>query len=225
MMGKLLRKDVTLNARLLWGLVPLLLWLAFMLREPDLTFAMSGVLMAFAGTLSACLIGAREDKFRAQTVLLSLPVTRAAVIRARYVSALIVGLACFAAVSLMAVWLPWSARPAAEVFDVRTQAFGIASIVTTAAVMLPFALRFGLVGVIGLMGVFQVGGIAVLLWSEVSGRRGAARAVFGSIESGLAWVFQNLDQPGFFLGTAAVLAVGLWGSLRTAVFLSEHQDL
>lgn len=225
MMGNLLRKDVALNARLLWGLVPLLLWLGFALREPDLTFATSGVIMAFAGTLSACLIGAREDKFKAQTVLLSLPVTRAAVIRARYASALVVGLACFAAVSVMAVWLPWSARPAAEVFDGRTQAFAVASIVATAAVMLPFALRFGLVGVIGLMGVFQVGGIVVLLWSEVSGRRGAARAVFGSIESGLTWVFLNLDRPGFVLGVAAVLVAGLWASVRLAVFLSEHQDV
>lgn len=225
MLRKLLRKDVLLNARLFWGLVPLLLWVGYALSEPGLSFATSGVLMAFAGTLSACLVGAREDKFRARAVLHSLPVTRTDVVRARYAAALIVGVACFAIVTVMALSLPWSARSAADTLTLKVVLFALSCIVATASVMLPFAIRFGMVGVLVMMGALQVGGMVTLFWAEFSGRRGIARAVFGSVEGGLKAVYAGLDQPGFILVTAVVLGFGLWASQRFSVFLTERQEL
>ncbi len=225
MLRNLLRKDLLLNARIFWGLVPLMLWLGFALREPDLSFVTMAVIMAFAGTLSACLVGAREDKFKAQALLHSLPVTRTTVVQARYIVALGVGLVCFAVVTLMAITLPWSARSIADVLSLKLILFSLSAIVVTAAVMLPFAIRFGMVGVIVLMGVLQVGGIVTLLWAEYSGRRGVARAVFGTVERGLKAVYMGLDQPAFILGTAVVLGLWLWGSMRVSGFLSEHREL
>jgi len=225
MLRKLLRKDVLLNARLIWGLAPLMAWMGYALSEPDLTFVTSAVLMAFAGTLSACLVGAREDKFKAQVLLHSLPVTRMDVVKARYIGALLVGLACFAMVTVMAVSLPWSARPAADVLRLQILLFALSCIVATAAVMLPFAIRFGMVGVLVLMGALQVGGMVTLFWAELSGRRGAARAVFGTVEQALKAIYSGLDRPAFILATAAVLGLCLWGSLRFSVFLAERQEL
>jgi hypothetical protein len=225
MLRKLLRKDVLLNARLFWGIVPLLAWMGYALSEPDLSFATSGVIMAFAGTMSACLVGAREDKFRARAVLHSLPVRRRDVVRARYAAALIVGVACFAIVTVMAVSLPWSLRSTAEVLTLRVILFALSCIVATAAVMLPFAIRFGMVGVVVMMGALQFGGMVTLFWAEFAGRRGIARALFGRVEGGLKAVYAGLDQPAFILATAVVLGIGLWVSLRFSIFLTERQEL
>jgi hypothetical protein len=224
MLARLLRKDLVLNGRVLWGIAALLAWLAYALREPDLSFVASAMIAAFAGTLAATMIGAREDKFKALTLLHSLPVTRAAVVQARYVSAVIVGMATFAIVAVMALVLPWSSHTAGEVLNFRTALFACAFVPATAIVMLPFAIRFGMVGVVGLLAVFQVFGIVGLLIADLSGRRELMHLAFGSVARVLRAAYGRMDDPAFILLTAAVLAASAWVSTRLSVFLVDRQE-
>jgi ABC-type transport system involved in multi-copper enzyme maturation permease subunit len=97
MLRNALRKDLLLNARHLWGILPWFLWVAYAMRDPD-AGRITAVGAAFIGSLMAATMGAREDKLRTTATLASLPVSRRTLVEARYVVAYAVGLATYLAV-------------------------------------------------------------------------------------------------------------------------------
>jgi ABC-type transport system involved in multi-copper enzyme maturation permease subunit len=222
MLRNALRKDLLLNARHLWGIVPWFLWVAYAMSEPG-AGQITAVGAAFIGSLLATTIAAREDKLRTSATLASLPVSRGTLVEARYVVAYLVGAATYLAVVVMAAALPWSVQRAAELVELRTLLLTLTLASTAIAVLMPVVIRFGLLGVMVFLGAFQVLGVAVMVAFEFFGLRSAV-GVFSVIERGILALHRGLDQPVVIVETMAAVALAIWLSLRLSVFLAGRRE-
>ena len=155
MLRNALRKDLLLNARHLWGILPWFLWVAYAMSEPD-AGRITAVGAAFIGALMAATIAAREDKLRTTATLASLPVSRRTLVEARYLVAYIVGAATYLVVVVMAAALPWSVQRAAELVEARTLLLTLTLASMAIALLMPVVIRYGLLGVMVFLGAFQL---------------------------------------------------------------------
>jgi hypothetical protein len=223
MLRNALRKDLLLNARHLWGILPWFLWVGYAMSEPDMG-RMTAVGAAFIGALMATTMAAREDKLRTSATLASLPVSRRTLVEARYLVAYIVGAATYLVVVVMAAALPWSVQRTAELVETRTLLLTLTFASMAIALLMPVVIRFGLLGVIVFLGAFQVLGVAVMVAFDFFGSRSAV-GVFKVIERSILALYQGLNQPVVILETAGVVALATWLSFRLSVFLAERRDL
>jgi hypothetical protein len=223
MLRNALRKDLLLNARHLWGILPWFLWVAYAMSEPD-AGRITAVGAAFIGALMAATIAAREDKLRTTATLASLPVSRRTLVEARYLVAYIVGAATYLVVVVMAAALPWSVQRAAELVEARTLLLTLTLASMAIALLMPVVIRYGLLGVIVFLGVFQVLGVGVMVAFDFFGSRSGVR-VFSAIERGIVALYRGLGQPVVILETAAVVALAIWLSFRLSVFFAWRRDL
>ncbi len=223
MLRNALRKDLLLNARHLWGILPWFLWVAYAMSEPD-AGRMTAVGAAFIGALMAATIAAREDKLRTTATLASLPVSRRTLVEARYLVAYIVGAATYLVVVVMAAALPWSVQRTAELVETRTLLLTLTFASMAIALLMPVVIRYGLLGVIVFLGVFQVLGVGVMVAFDFFGSRSGVR-VFSAIERGIVALYRGLGQPVVILETAAVVALAIWLSFRLSVFFAWRRDL
>jgi len=223
MLRNALRKDLLLNARHLWGVLPWFLWVAYAMSEPD-AGRITAVGAAFIGALMATTMAAREDKLRTTATLASLPVSRSTLVEARYLVAYVVGAATYLIVVIMAAALPWSVQRAAELLELRTLLLTLTLATAAIALMMPVVVRFGMLGVIVLLGAFQVMGVVLMVAFEFFGSRSAV-GVFTVVERNIAALYHGLNQPAVMIETAAVVALATWLSFRLSVFLAERRDL
>jgi ABC-2 family transporter protein len=223
MLRKALRKDFLLNARHLWGILPWFLWVAYAMSEPD-AGRMTAVGAAFVGSLMAATIGAREDKLHTTATLASLPVSRRTLVEARYVVAYGVGSATYIIVVAMAAAVPWSVQRVAELVETKILLLTLVLASMAIAVLMPVVVRFGLLGVVVFLGVFQVLGVGLMVAFEFFGSR-SGLGLFSAIERGIVALHRGLDQPAIILQTLAIVALAVWLSFRLSVFLAERRDL
>jgi ABC-type transport system involved in multi-copper enzyme maturation permease subunit len=223
MLRNALRKDLLLNARHLWGILPWFLWVAYAMGEPG-AGRFTAVGAAFIGALMATTMAAREDKLRTAATLASLPVSRRTLVEARYLVAYIVGAATYLVVVVMAAALPWSVQRAADLVDVRTLLLTVTLASMAIALLMPVVIRHGLLGVMVFLGAFQLLGVVVMVAFEFFGSRSAV-GVFSAIERRITALHQGLNQPVVILETAAVVALATWLSYRLSVFFAERRDL
>jgi len=224
MLRNVIRKDVLLNGKQFWGLLPWFAWAAYALGQ-DRMGALTAVSGALVGALMTVSMGAREDRFHARAVVASLPVPRRTLVQGRYLLAMVVGGVTLAIVAALSATLPWSKQTALEALDVNTLLLGLTVAGVSVALLMPLALRFGLLGLIGFFAVLQVGGVALLLLPEAFGMKQVLRDAFRSAERGFIGLYASLDQPGSILQAAVIVALAMWVSYRLSVFLVERQDL
>jgi len=93
------------------------------------------------------------------------------------------------------------------------------------AILLPAALRFGLVGVVALFAVLQVLGAGLYFASTAFGFQQPARLVFGSVESSLLAFHAHLSDGGVLALVLGLLGALLWASWRMSVWLAGRRDL
>jgi ABC-type transport system involved in multi-copper enzyme maturation permease subunit len=170
-MWKLLRMDLILDWKTLaftYGLWSLL-WLGgpAIQTSGHLTFGVwSGMVSVPCAFLPIILIG-REDKFKAWALACSLPVTRDAIIRSRYIGGWLVALAGVAvAVAAMGALSLAGVRPLLP----PTPMLPVVVLVVigiTLALMMPMTLRFGITGMIGLLVATQLLGIVLVVASAL----------------------------------------------------------
>ena len=223
MLRNALRKDLLLNARHLWGILPWFLWVAYAMSEPD-AGRITAVGAAFVGALMAATIAAREDKLRTTATLASLPVSRRTLVEARYLVAYIVGAATYLVVVVMAAALPWSVQRAAELVEARTLLLTLTLASMAIALLMPVVIRYGLLGVMVFLGAFQVLGVGVMVAFEFFGSRSSV-GVFSAVERGIVALYRGLDQPVVILQTAAVVALATWLSFRLSVYFAWRREL
>ena len=224
MLRNAIRKDLLLNGKQFWGLVPWFVWAAYALGQERMG-AMTAVSGALIGALMTVSIGAREDKFRATASIVSLPVSRRTLVRARYLLSLVLGVATLVIVATMAAVLPWSMQTASQAFEPKTLLLGVTVASVSVAALMPLVVRYGLVGLIGFFAALQVVGIALLLLPAALGTKEVLRGIFRAGERGFISLHASLGQPAGILQTAAIVAVAVWLSFRLSVFLVERQDL
>jgi ABC-2 type transport system permease protein len=168
---------------------------------------------------------AREDKFKTAVLVCSLPVRRSTVVLGKYVStwaAIAVGLGY--ALLLTSV-LPFSKVRVAEILTVKTILISIFLMSLIFAVILPFTIRFGLVGIIILLVGFQLLGILALILAQMTGARNPMRAFISAVEGGLRALLSHGATPGFLLTlVAAIIALNVLSSVVSRV-LYARRDL
>ena len=224
MLRNALRKDLLLNARHLWGIVPWFAWVAYAMSEPG-AGRITAVGGAFVGALMAATMAAREDKLRTTATLASLPVSRRTLVGARYIVALAAGIVTYVVVVAMAAALPWSVQRAADLVELKTSLLALTLASGAIAVLMPVVIRFGLLGVVLFLGLFQALGMGVFVAVEFFGARAAASHTFGSVERGILSLREGLGQPVVILETAAIMGLAMWLSYRLSAFLAERRDL
>ena len=225
MLRRLFVKDLRLNPHLFLGVIPFFAWVAYALREDGAPLGMLTTVSTLMGAATASTVAAREDRFHATALLASLPVSRATLVRSRYTLAAAAGAAAFITAELLAALLPWSSHPLSAVLDLRIVMMAVVTVGLSAGLLLPLALRFGLMGVVGFFAVLQVAGVGLFVLSSAFGLRGPMRAVFGGVESGILALHARLADPvGAALALAAVAAAA-WVSYRASVWLVARRDL
>ena len=225
MLRRLFWKDVTLNPILFWGAIPFFIWVAYALREDGAPVGMLTAVSGLMGAATASTIAAREDRFHATALLASLPVPRSSLVLSRYALALAAGVAAFAVAAALAALLPWSPHGLAAIFDRRSVTMALVVVGMSVAILLPAALRFGLVGVVALFAVLQVLGVGLYFASAAFGFQQPARLVFGSVESSLLAFHAHLSDGGVLALVLGLLGALLWASWRMSVWLAGRRDL
>jgi ABC-type transport system involved in multi-copper enzyme maturation permease subunit len=180
-----------------------------------------GFCFAYIGILPAT-IPAKEHRYRTAAITCSMPVTRKQVVRSKYLAALIfcaVGIALFLLVSAINPMLQF---PLQQIFNLKTIATGIFVLSICLAVLFPIIMRFGIMGIMIVLIIFQVLGSAMLLLaSQLSrGFRGGIDAVFKTIGGAFQFLQSTFGSPGYplFLLAAAGILIFLSHVVCIAVF-------
>ena len=198
-------------------------YMAGRIESPRVFIVMTSLMVGLAMPFT---ILAREDKFKTAVLVCSLPLRRSTVVLGKYVStwaAIVVGLGY--ALLLTSV-LPFSKVRVAEILTVKTLLISIFLISLIFAVILPFTIRFGLVGVIVLLVGFQLLGILALVLAQVlGGARNPIRVFFGAVEGGLRTLLSHEATPGFLLALLAVVIALNALSFVVARVLYARRDL
>jgi ABC-type transport system involved in multi-copper enzyme maturation permease subunit len=224
-MLRVIRKDLIMNRNaLVANLLIMSAVLVFMSSWEE--GASVGAFAFFAGIMMAfvpVMVVTREDKFKAMALGCSLPVTRETIVRSRY--ALAVGssaLGVLLALSLGSL-VPTSELSAAELFrpGVVFQALSITTIVI--AILLPFTLRFGALGLILVLGASQVLGIVALTFVKMT-ESSADRRLIGTIIQTVRDVHGRLGDPGFYLLLVGFLAAALLVSYGISVWVFRRRE-
>jgi len=230
MLPDLILRDWTLHRR---ALLPMMAIFAvfqvyFVLRVDSTTFwlvftclyAMGLTIMPFA----------REDKFGSAAWTCTLPVTRAQIIGARFVEAWLLALAWIALSTLIAALIPGSNIAVESLAEPATILLAVTIITVILSLLLPFTIRFGILGVLIVGVAAQILGTVVLLVLVLTGGRRSAGgdpigSAIGAIGSGITLVHGALPPVAFYLLAFATLAALHWASYRSAVVLFNRKEL
>jgi hypothetical protein len=172
----------------------------------------------------------REDKFRAAAWSCTLPVSRRDLVRARFVGAWIFVAGVLALALLLAGLMPGSVVQVGAVFDPATLFMAAATITIILALMFPFAIRFGMLGVmIFLVGIQILGSVVLLIAVSAGGRARASGGVLSGgtavLAEALAALRSMLSPPVFYVAAALVLILVNWLGYRLAVALFRRREL
>lgn len=211
-MWTLVKKDLILDRRMVG-----LNFAMYLIMGPVFLSLMSGapvkLIAGWAGIVGAMiplsLVG-REDKFKTATLTCSLPVTRDAVVASRYVGGWV--LAAGGGLAILAACYGTSRAGFGNPVGEWSQAFlvGFVTIGLIMAGLLPFTLRFGLVGLIGFLAFTQVLGIAAFMSVVFLGGHGTLRTVIGGVAGAVTALQEPLRPVGYdLLLVVAVVALNV----------------
>jgi len=170
-MWKLLRKDLIFNRRMLAGtyLFHLLLLSGFAMRDHSLPVPLyAGFAAVMCGFLPLSLV-AREEKFRTAAFTCSLPVTRQAVVSARYVGGGLIAFLGAGLILALGYLVPQIGLAGRGVGPGAPLLVAFAVVGVVQAGLLPFTIRFGLVGLMVFLVAAQVLGMLVMLLAVFTG--------------------------------------------------------
>ncbi len=172
----------------------------------------------------------REDKFHATAWSCSMPVSRQDLVRARYLGAWIF-VAAALVLALIPAWIvPGSVVSVPAVFDPGTLLRVFAAVTVILALMLPFTIRFGVLGVmIFLVGIQMLGALVLLIAVKTGGASSASRGLLSggvdALGAGLAAVRELTGPAGFHAAIVVCLLLVNWLGYRLAVSLFRRREL
>ena len=198
-MFSLIRKDLIFARRTFWvfGLTLLGLLLLYGWRGMSAgSYVVFGCLVSAMAPVSAL---ATEDKFRALAYACSLPVRRDDIVLAKYLSAWLAGLAGYLALNVVGLLMPRTSLDAAALLRVEMFCNALLTMALVIGLLLPFTLRFGLIGLL-LFGVFaQVLGALALVLTVASPQWFNLQAMLGALADGRAALRAHWGATGYWL--------------------------
>jgi ABC-type transport system involved in multi-copper enzyme maturation permease subunit len=182
--------------------------------------------VSFACAFLPVMVLTREDKFKAGALVCSLPVTRDTIVASRYLGGWLVALTgvavAIAAMLALSLFGVHPLRPPTPMLPAT-----VVTVVGLAiAVMLPMAIRFGMVGVFAILIGTQLLGVVVLL----AGAMFDARVVQGieaavkAIVSGSARLRDALGPAAYSAVLVAAVAVLNYASFRLSSLLYRRRE-
>ncbi|RPI28213.1 MAG: ABC-2 transporter permease [Acidobacteria bacterium] len=166
----------------------------------------------------------REDKFRSTRLICSLPLTRKAVTRYRYLSAWAYAstLGLFAA-ALIGIAL-WMRSELPRLLTPGVLLVGLTCISLALAVFLPVVIRFGLWGLIIPLVILQVLGVVTMILVSVSSRRLNFSSLVVPVRAWLDTAYSELGPPLYYLGWLALLVILNLVSCRFSEWLFARRE-
>lgn len=218
----LIRKDLLLHKAAFFGFTPvLLIFLAWYARQGDSQNAFVTFACIYAAIMPMVII-AREDKFKAEAFVCSLPVTRREIAQGKYVVSWCVAFT-FAVVALV-IYSIFAEGRAADVWSIPTAGRVLLTLTVALSIMLPFLLRFGWMGlIVGLVG-FQILGIVTLLLFRALKTDLRIGDVFRSVSEFIDSLNVQLGDPLFLLLAAIFLLFCNLASCRIGIALYEQRE-
>jgi hypothetical protein len=226
----LIHKDLILGQRMLAlnSAIFTMYFGALLMLEHFRASGYAAIVGIMCGFLPVTVI-ARDDKFKANALTCSLPVTRSAVVLARYVQGIGLGFLGVVVAITVGVIAPWSLLDTAELLTGRTVMVAVTVVAITLALVLPLLQGFGFMGLVGLLIATNLFGVVVILATMVLGPANPLRqgttAVIQAIETLAAWVHAGLNAPGFAVMWIILLGAMLTLSFGVARVLFARRDL
>lgn len=183
----------------------------------------TGVFMAFQTIVPFT----REEKFQSAGWTCTLPVLRREIVRARWAGAWLYVLVGIVIAVTIGVLLPGSQAAVAQALTPDTLFLAAAVVTVILALLLPFTIRFGLVGVMIFLVVMQIAGAAALIGAMMArGRNGgfALRTIIEGTRSGLVSLQAALTPTVFYLAVLVTLLLINWLGFRFAVALYRRRE-
>jgi ABC-type transport system involved in multi-copper enzyme maturation permease subunit len=184
----------------------------------------------YAGLLTL-VVFAREDKFRSTAWTCSLPVSRRQIVRARIVGAWILISITLVAATVLCALLPGSKVSIASIVQPTNLLISLGLVTLIVAVMLPFTIRFGLMGVLmfGIVAQLLGGGLLVVaMLSNSRGKGGTGRPILDALSSvteGLVAARAALSPVVFQILVLAIFVALNWFGYRFSTFLFRRIEL
>jgi len=177
-------------------------------------------------TFLAISVFAREDRFQSTAWTCTLPVSRREVVRARFVGAWILVTTALVGSMLMAAVIPGSIISVTEALQPATLLLAATATSLVIALVLPFLIRFGLLGLLIFLVAAQVlGSAALVLAIALDGGGGAGKSMFSFVTDAVRATQGALTPAPFYLLVAALLMAVNWVGYRFAVRLFTRREL
>ncbi len=220
-MRRFILKDFLLHKKFLMGFGPAyVLYMAFFGSR----ISGSGVSAGFGPLLYALLpltIFAREDKFKAETFSLSLPVTRRDLILSRYVMAWLCMLVMYGSASVLSVFIPGTKLAVSTVFLPKTVLMALFFMTLIFGTLMPLFTRFGFTGLMIFLVALQVLGIFLVVFNMViKDIRAVIVSVIGSINKAQA----AIGPAGSAAAAVVLMILVTYLSFELSVFLFKRRD-
>jgi len=167
-----------------------------------------------------------DEKTQTLPWLCTLPVTRADLVRGRYVTSWALVLALYAVSVALAALMPGSDISPVWMLG-PDRLLLVAGVVTfIIALLLPFTIRFGFTGMLLTLVAAQVlGGVMLVVAKITGGDLGSGiSAAVGILREGIFALRGSLGVLGFQLALLVVLFLANWASYRASVWLFRRRE-
>ncbi|KPK79784.1 MAG: hypothetical protein AMS25_11405 [Gemmatimonas sp. SM23_52] len=225
----LLRRDLILHRRALVAvaLIHAAFQVYFVIRvnHPTLWLVFTCIYVSFLTVMPLN----REDRFGTLAWSCTLPVSRADLVRGYYLTAWALLVGSFVVALGLAAFVPGSKLSALMFLspDRLLLAAGITTFLI--ALLLPFTIRFGFMGVVLVLAVLQIVGALTLMVGVTTGRMGNVESAVGgairALAAGITALRHMLSTPVFRLALLAALVLVNWISYRFASAILRRRDL
>ncbi len=190
-------------------------WAVYQMSSPK---AVLVIISGMLGLVVSMGFQVREDKFKTAALVCSLPLRRSDIVLGKFTATwtvLVVGF--IYTLGLIAV-LPFSKISVGEIVTLKFVLISLALISLIFGLLMPFTIRFGMVGIIIFLVGSQVLGILLLLITRIFGnRRNFLGAIIQGIEGFLRFILNHEADPVFL----AVLAASILVFNGTSFFLAR----
>ena len=170
----------------------------------------------------------RDDKFRTTAWTCTLPVSRADQVRARFAGAWLIALAACATALALAAVLPGSRVAPADVLDPQALLLAAGIVSSILVLLIPFTVRFGLMGVLVFLVALQVlGGLLLFVGATMGGIVGIEKSVatgVRAIGAAIVGAREALSEIPFVLCSLVALAALNWAGYRLALALFNRRE-
>jgi hypothetical protein len=170
----------------------------------------------------------RDDKFRAFAWSRTLPVTRSDLVQARYVSSWVIVGGAFLSALALAAFLPGSKVAPALPLDPRSLLLAATVITIIFFLLIPFTIRFGLMGVFIGLAVLQLVGAGLFVFASLTASfdavEGTIAGIFKPPIAAIAAIRSTLPSAAFNLVALLTLILINWVGYRLALALFRRRE-